>query len=464
MECQICACAFTAERRKPVECHCGFKCCIPCVKKYVLETVNKPQCMQCKAQWNRRFLIKNINKSFVLGDYTKMQNKLILDRERSLFPETIDLVEEYKTKQKLIQYENKIKDLMIKVEKLEYYSTQEDLDALFKAELELYNLKCERRQFAFDRKKSLKESKNLTFKAQYRCVVENCKGFLINWICNICEVHVCRHCRVAKTDEEHKCKDADIQTASMIMSSTKPCPNCGICIEKNEGCDVMWCTSCKTGFKWSSLEIINDESKIHNPYFYNYIYRLGGRQEENKCLTRNDIIIKVEAIDIFAQTNFTKFFEHLETTRADYIQPINQANELCRDLRARFMVSMIDEASFTRQVLIETRKRNKQIDINAVIDTYCTVCREMLISFIVPIKTKKTKIETVNYHNRIIIQEIEHVIDTSVEEIHIATLDFAKQHAIVYSEVKKELLEIANDYGHTPQRPIFNFRTWFKSK
>lgn len=42
-----------------------------------------------------------------------------------------------------------------------------------------------------------------------------------------------------------------------IAQHTKPCPGCGVRIEKNGGCDYMQCPLCKTEFCWLC-------SKYHN--------------------------------------------------------------------------------------------------------------------------------------------------------------------------------------------------------
>ena len=37
-----------------------------------------------------------------------------------------------------------------------------------------------------------------------------------------------------------------------LIGVVRPCPNCGVLIEKNGGCDNMYCTQCRRSYTWSS--------------------------------------------------------------------------------------------------------------------------------------------------------------------------------------------------------------------
>jgi hypothetical protein len=50
-----------------------------------------------------------------------------------------------------------------------------------------------------------------------------------------------------------KKKEEDSATASWISSHTKDCPKCQTSIEKNGGCNHMWCKQCKHEFCWVCL-------------------------------------------------------------------------------------------------------------------------------------------------------------------------------------------------------------------
>ncbi|GAN06593.1 RING-5 like protein [Mucor ambiguus] len=60
-------------------------------------------------------------------------------------------------------------------------------------------------------------------------------------------------------------KEEDSATATWISSHTKDCPQCQSPIEKNGGCNHMWCKQCKHEFCWVCL----GDWKTHNGQAYN---------------------------------------------------------------------------------------------------------------------------------------------------------------------------------------------------
>jgi len=73
-----------------------------------------------------------------------------------------------------------------------------------------------------------------------RCMRRNCNGFLSTaWKCGLCEWYSCSKCfteRGPDHDSPHECKKEDVETAELIRSDSKPCPNCGEFINKSSGC------------------------------------------------------------------------------------------------------------------------------------------------------------------------------------------------------------------------------------
>jgi hypothetical protein len=93
-------------------------------------------------------------------------------------------------------------------------------------------------------------------------------GFLsTQWKCGLCSCRVCNHCLDVKSDD-HECNPDNILSAKTIESQTKPCPTCGVRVQKISGCSQMWCTSCKNAFDWSTGRKI--DGVIHNPHYHEY--------------------------------------------------------------------------------------------------------------------------------------------------------------------------------------------------
>ena len=77
--CPVCLEDFTASVRARVSCpQCHLEVCRTCVRRYLLNTTQQAHCMghNCKCTWDREFLIKNLLKSFVNGEYKKHRAKI----------------------------------------------------------------------------------------------------------------------------------------------------------------------------------------------------------------------------------------------------------------------------------------------------------------------------------------------------------------------------------------------------
>jgi len=87
---------------------------------------------------------------------------------------------------------------------------------------------------------------------------ENCGGFVQNCVCSTYE---CRE-RTSRLAEKERLKLhkqwvlAEKKGMELLRKwaagVARQCPKCDILIEKNGGCDHMYCTSCKTHYTWSA--------------------------------------------------------------------------------------------------------------------------------------------------------------------------------------------------------------------
>jgi hypothetical protein len=104
------------------------------------------------------------------------------------------------------------------------------------------------------------------------CPRAECRGRVSSgYKCGLCYHFFCPQCHWDKglvRDVEHECAQDDIDTVRMLRENTRNCPKCKMGIFKTEGCDQMWCVSCKTAFSWRSGNILN--GPIHNPEYYDF--------------------------------------------------------------------------------------------------------------------------------------------------------------------------------------------------
>lgn len=90
---------------------------------------------------------------------------------------------------------------------------------------------------------------------------------------------------------EKKCND-DAETASWMAQNTKPCPKCKVPIEKNDGCFMMTCQSCRHQFCWLCCQ----DWSTHGDHFSCAKYR--GERLENRPKWLGDNDKQTEATDL----------------------------------------------------------------------------------------------------------------------------------------------------------------------
>lgn len=262
-ECSICFDNFNKSTRAIVHCgknNCNTVACKSCVRTYLLGTTQEPHCMDCKSAWNQRFIVENLNSSFVSKEYNAHRKNLLVEKELARLPEAMEVASRYREAEQLERTE--LRKCMDDVKQaLALYREARDRERAVLAQIETLRLgKCPGK----------KEIRKFTFP----CPDEECRGLLSTaYKCEICMNYTCPKCFQITGKErhapEHVCNEDLVKTAELIRESTKGCPKCGERIAKSEGCDQMWCTSCQTTFSWRTGQIL-ENVVIHNPHYYEY--------------------------------------------------------------------------------------------------------------------------------------------------------------------------------------------------
>ncbi len=265
MDCPICCEPYTAVKRREIVCRgCDESACAECVQKYLMMIIEEPHCPSCRVGWSNTFLYDEFSFSFIKNKYSAHRAELLWAQQEAYLP-----------------------------------ATQEEIAAA-KAKGAVTNGAIITGIFGMDPAELIKNKKVVR-----KCPVDNCKGFLNEvtvddvvecssagagagagaaaarskesivekkiYMCGLCDGYTCIRCMQShKKDEKHKCKKDDVDTVTLLMKDSKPCPKCGEMISKSFGCDQMWCTACNTPFSWSTLTIIKSGA-IHNPHYFEFM-------------------------------------------------------------------------------------------------------------------------------------------------------------------------------------------------
>lgn len=380
-------CSICAEERKTwVECpKCAFKCCRGCVKTYLLGLPEiTPKCMSCSIRWTYDFIADNTDEKFHNHEYRDHRSKIIFEREKSLLPDTQDYVVQYREQQKL---QSKADKLSERIKKLETKTRE--------LKLRRYNL-LEQLTVEENCKVQVKSKKFLG-----HCNVPDCKGFLEDGekgiVCGLCKQEVCKDCRQKKNDE-HTCKQEDVETAKFITSTTKPCPNCHIPIFKTEGCDQMYCVQCHTAFSWKTGAL--EKGVIHNPHYYEYMRRMNGGVMPRQA---GDVVCggPVELPVVFQHLNklnvVSSVFEsahqlatHIRVVELPRYRPHNGGTNL--DLRIKYLAEEIDENHWYNTLKKREKKNEKNTGINLILTTFVDTIETLMRNLVHGVTTKRDAI------------------------------------------------------------------------
>ena len=363
MSCSICCEDFNKSTRKPVQCaYCDFHNCVSCAKTYLLSTVHDPHCPNCKNGWNRMFLDTWFPKTFIANEYKKHRENVLMDREKSLLPDTQPYVN------RIIEgraIDKRIAEL--EIEKLRI------IQLINNERIKLQHLANE----------PIDPSKRREFIK--KCPVDDCRGFLSSrWKCEICDHLICKDCNQVKkgSDDEHVCHQDDIDTMKLIKADSKGCPSCGMLISKVSGCPQMWCPSCHTAFNWNTLTI--ETGVIHNPHFFEFQRRnniqsrahgdipCGGRPTPHEVVRSKLLPYQQQSL-----INYLRNLAHIDGHVLTWLLR-NRAPVDNRALRIQYMMNEITEEQFKISLQKREKERVRNQEIRDIIRMALDTAGDML--------------------------------------------------------------------------------------
>lgn len=373
-ECPVCV--ETRGDEDFVDCpQCPYRACRACVRAYLLQSHLDAHCMGCRHAWPRRVLADHFPRSFVTGDWKKHRADVLMEREKSLFPETLPLIEEDRRRE----------------------IVRQDIRKLYERIAALENQIFQKRRELVGNHGGSAAAKE---KNQYvrPCMYEGCRGFLHEKTgeCGLCHRHVCLTCNVVINHEnDHECTEEDLANWRMIRDSTKPCPGCHVRIHRVSGCRQMWCPQCHCAFDYTTGRV--ETGVIHNPHYFQYLHRTGaqaaagppGANEQGcgqgpltlphlyqfqRLLTKRD--------NRQAWMDFYRALVHIRQVEVPKHRDASTTpfSTLTVELRKRYMCNEMEESLFKKRVQEREKKWLKDKELYATLDTFLALGTELVRS------------------------------------------------------------------------------------
>lgn len=413
-ECSVCTNKFTSTRRKPIKCknhECEEICCLECFETYLLtDGSTTPCCMFCNEPIQHSYIRDHCSLSFC--------NKKFMDKR--LENETGNW------KARLPDYQDDV--LLIKAKrehekiKKEYHERAEKyFEKGRKIMREFYSIP----EPVISHIKGNKDNK-ISF--IQRCPSGDCEGFLsASWKCGVCEEFYCSKCHArknGKNDEEHVCNEDDVASVAAIKKDSRPCPKCGVPINKSSGCDQMWCPQpgCDTAFSYRTGKI--DTGNRHNPHYYEFM-----RKQNGGNIPRNpgDIppceqVPRIYDIQRILETlrnkkgektpisirekirNFLfRFYRERHHVEGVYLPQLRvNFDREYRDMGVKFLMKEIEESEAKSSIRKIIKKKEKNIELNQIYRLFITVSGENLKNIYEAIRQSYPDTEIINEIEKLI--------------------------------------------------------------
>lgn len=272
--CAVCFDGFNKSTRACTACpYCSVEICRNCLQQFLLNDINiVPVCINndCKREWTRDFLDKELTSTFRLHTYKAHREKVLFDRERSKLPATQEDAAAYRqAKQAYDAGLEEAKRLDAEIAELQRQLAHKRVT--YRHHMVTVQTFGRTRPTEGAAAAAPRPAPAAFIRP---CPAADCRGFLSTaWKCSICDLYTCSECHELKgpdrEDPSHTCDPNNIATARLLARDTKPCPKCGAGITKLEGCDQMWCTVCNTGFNWRTGAVAS--GPVHNPHYFDWL-------------------------------------------------------------------------------------------------------------------------------------------------------------------------------------------------
>lgn len=375
-ECSICYSEVPKIHKKKNNClecpQCNHLFCVDCQKQYA-----KAECINCHLTFKHRFIQELLGQSFI--------DKVI--KPAIIAEIMVEQKQELKNVQPLVEWERELR--------------KQKKNTRFGIPMTL------------PERPSVETTKNLNH--IFPCPDSNCRGFIENGTCGVCNYAVCTMCREQK-HENHVCCVETLQSIAALAQDSKPCPKCCAIIYRTDGCNHMFCTNCRTHFDWVSGKILKTSSNGHYLHLQQFSQNVATREIENvgDCSEENEgrfsIFHHRIALDDIDQESLPLNLIHALWMDSNSIrlakrklyneQTIQETTrQNLQEQQVRYLLNDVSEDAWSKQVYQIIRKKNLSLLYAEVFNIYLETVDALQMACVAPHPDVDT---IINNYNKLI--------------------------------------------------------------
>lgn len=418
--CHVCCSEYTRHKRKEIKClHCDYSACQECYRTFLLSTQQDPHCMQCMHVWDQLFLRSHFAITWLHNAYKSHRERVLLEREKQLLPESQNLVHNYRESKRLRanieSNTQRLNDIRAEAWRLRQQISHDGYRA---GQLEHNNYQGTNQQ----------QNKRQRKEFMFPCPAEDCRGYMgsTEMVCGVCQAQACTKCGVI-LDEGHACDPNMAANFDAVKKASRPCPSCACPTSKIDGCDQMWCVLCHTAWSWNTGEIV--KGVIHNPHFFAYLREttegdIPRQPGDNGMICRNERVPRGwdvsrknrQFLSQFRYEDGTIIEENIQDFRI-HERYTNSLLDFCRvclhlsedwlarqrreqdqtcDLRLKYLIHEITEDELKTLLQRREKRKLKQKDVADIYDMVVEVGGELLWAYVLDEKPLKESIDEMN--------------------------------------------------------------------
>lgn len=394
---------------------------------------------KCKSRFTQEFIRDMLGKDFYTNEFRPVYENQLFEIEKRHFPSALREIELRRERSSLNEKINEAKKARASHEerveslyklcarnRIAGKSNVDNDEEIIRIQILIENLSQRIEEWRAQVQQISPEAR----KYIRQCPVRECRGMLDEYyMCSMCLSHICERCHVPTMDG-HSCKREDLDSV-LALKDAKPCPCCSRMIFREDGCDQMWCTMCKTPFSWDKGTI--ETGRIHNPHYYEWLRTTHHEEQQVLCggIPSATSLRTVASLPSMFIRNVHRFALSCESGAEIPLSPFDLI-----ETRIKFLTKKISEKKFKEHIVMRYCEREKLLSEMQCIATFALLFGDIMRTWMEKTKNLEPSVHNVKWcqaEDEFVNEIIQLIRFTNTNLLHTAEIFATRESARVIS-------------------------------